>query len=236
MLILDSLKTKNPVEKFGKDLALWINPRLSSKTFNNNSISQINDLSDNGKNAVQGTATNQPTYTPGGYAGLPYLNFTSANSQRLIASNIKVGGIQTLVFFGSRTNSGKIFGGCSWNVYGWQVYCTDSLIVIQVCKSGANSTVQVSASIPQTEIHLAVVVDNTNLKTKFYLYGKKVGNDQSYSWAYAENSAVSAGIFSQTDASGYVNGKLYNYYLVNRELTPSEIAQDYYEWSKYRIL
>ncbi|MFM6254192.1 MAG: hypothetical protein ACKPEQ_34470, partial [Dolichospermum sp.] len=55
---------------------LWLDAADSSTiTLNGSTVSQWNDKSGNGRNAIQATATNQPAYTANGLNGKPVLTF-----------------------------------------------------------------------------------------------------------------------------------------------------------------
>ncbi|MFM6272695.1 MAG: hypothetical protein ACKPFA_40420, partial [Dolichospermum sp.] len=59
---------------------LWLDAADSSTiTLNGSTVSQWNDKSGNGRNAIQATATNQPAYTANGLNGKPVLTFDGIN-------------------------------------------------------------------------------------------------------------------------------------------------------------
>lgn len=62
--------------------ALWLDADSpSSITLNGATVSQWNDLSGNGRNATQATASNQPTYTANGLNSKPVLTFDGTNDE-----------------------------------------------------------------------------------------------------------------------------------------------------------
>lgn len=64
----------------GANLALWLDAAdAGTITLNGSTVSQWNDKSGNARHATQGTAANQPTYTPSGLGGKPVLTFTGTN-------------------------------------------------------------------------------------------------------------------------------------------------------------
>jgi len=66
-------------------LGFWYDPSQSSSvTLNAGNVSQLNDLSGNGRHATQGTAANQPPWLSTGVNGKPCLDFgTTQNSRNL---------------------------------------------------------------------------------------------------------------------------------------------------------
>lgn len=238
-LLNNKNKIVNPKTRFGKELVFWINSWISPKTMNNNSISQINDLSVNVRHSIQSTATYQPTFMPGGYNGLPYLNFNSANSQSLDILNFNVTGIMTVCVSVSRSSgiTGKIFGGNYYNINGFQIsYRTSNAgINIQGSISGNTWNINFDKTIDENINRIVVVVDNINLKLKLYINGEKVGTDQSMPYAYADRLNSQSRIFKEAQTSGgALSGNLYDFFIVNRELTNAEIQKDYKEWFLYK--
>lgn len=69
-------------------IGFWYDPSQSSSvTLNSGNVSQLNDLSGNGRHATQGTAANQPPWSSTGINGRPCLNYgTTQNSQNLVWS------------------------------------------------------------------------------------------------------------------------------------------------------
>ena len=63
-------------DELGASLALWLDAEdTASITLNGSTVSQWGDKSGNGRNAVQATAANQPTYNSTAYNGKPVLQF-----------------------------------------------------------------------------------------------------------------------------------------------------------------
>jgi hypothetical protein len=233
-LLNNKTKFNNPVDKFGKDLSFWISPTYSKKTFNGSSISQIYDLSKNKKNAVQSTAIYQPAYVSSDYLGLSSLKFDATNSQKMSISSLGISGIQTLVSFIKMNGSGAtrtLFAGANWNVSGWQAVISSNL-TIQGCISGtAWQTVYAFSSYLNNYAHLVIVVDNIALKVKVYVNGVKIGTDYTMPYSYTERvGECKIGDFW----GGTTTGNIYNMYLVNREMTSTEVLQDYYNWTRYK--
>ncbi|MFM6022262.1 MAG: hypothetical protein ACKPER_04955, partial [Dolichospermum sp.] len=119
--------------------ALWLDAADSSTIIlNGSTVSQWNDKSGNGRNAIQATATNQPAYTANGLNGKPVLTFDGINdflvsSTGTYGPNVSIfavarqdGGISyqrllnfridQFAFFGSLNgNFATFFGNNGWN-------------------------------------------------------------------------------------------------------------------------
>lgn len=64
----------------GSSLALWLDAEDSASVIlNGSTVSQWSDKSGNGRNAIQGTAANQPTYLLSAINGKPALSFATSN-------------------------------------------------------------------------------------------------------------------------------------------------------------
>lgn len=71
--------------------ALWLDANdTSTITLNGSTVSQWNDKSGNGRNAVQATAANQPTFIASGISGKPSLSFNSASSNWMSTGTLNV--------------------------------------------------------------------------------------------------------------------------------------------------
>lgn len=79
-------KLWTPAE-LGASLALWLDADdASTITLNGSTVSQWSDKSGNGRNATQGTAANQPTYTASGLNGKPVLTWGANSISSLVTA------------------------------------------------------------------------------------------------------------------------------------------------------
>lgn len=73
----------------GSELALWLDAEdAASITLNGTTVAQWQDKSGNGRNASQGTAANQPTYTPIGLNGKPVITFPGSGQGFVLTSGV----------------------------------------------------------------------------------------------------------------------------------------------------
>jgi hypothetical protein len=85
-----------PVYLAGK--ALWLDASDGTTiTLNGSTVSQWNDKSGNGRNAIQTTAARQPAYTSGWRNGLPGVSFTAANQNWMSSSLSASSASETIV-------------------------------------------------------------------------------------------------------------------------------------------
>lgn len=96
--------------------ALWLDAAdTSTITLNGSTVSQWSDKSGNGRNAVQATASNQPTYTSNGLNGKPVLTFDGVNDFLVSPTNINrsvAPAFSAFFVFAETTNGGNtaLFG------------------------------------------------------------------------------------------------------------------------------
>ena len=78
-------------DELAGSLALWLDAEdTSSITLNGATVSQWSDKSGNGRNAVQATAANQPTFATSGIFGKPALSFNGTSSNWMTTGTLNV--------------------------------------------------------------------------------------------------------------------------------------------------
>jgi len=71
-----------------QDLSMWYDPSVASSiTLNGSNVSQLNDLSGNGRNLTQSTASSQPAYVTAASNGNNVMRFTSAQALQFNSAN-----------------------------------------------------------------------------------------------------------------------------------------------------
>lgn len=81
----------------GSILALWLDAAdTSTITLNGSTVSQWNDKSGNGRNAVQATAANQPTFSATGLNSFPTLDFDGTDFLQYSSSMFSVENVTAL--------------------------------------------------------------------------------------------------------------------------------------------
>lgn len=97
----------------GSSLALWLDAEdAASITLNGSTVSQWNDKSGNGRNAVQGTASNQPAYGATLISGKPALSFDGVNDSISSAStSISFSTSASVFMVATNTGTASEFGG-----------------------------------------------------------------------------------------------------------------------------
>ena len=139
------------------DIAFWFDASdASSVTLNGGDVSQINDLSGNGRHAVQGTAGRQPAYTEAAINGLAAIVFTGANDDNLqigsalgICRNVAAfsfWGVVKPTSFAAAMSFFQILGGTGQNRFVCQAAATSGRLTISSRRLDADTTSAVTSA------------------------------------------------------------------------------------------
>ena len=188
----------------------------------------VHDLSGEG---VEGTLINGVGFDSNGYFDFDavgdYINIETptTNSIYTISMLYKTGpNDNTAGYFSSddttdskglAASQGITFGGL---VYG-QFYYYDGEDLINLT--------QTTLLTPNTNFNISAIIDNTENNIKVYINGE-LSADQSMATDAMSPSVVEIGRFNRS-ARNYLNGKLADYRIYNKELSQEEVNQNHYQ-------
>lgn len=141
------------------------------------SVSQWNDKSGNGRNAVQGTLAKQPTLQSGAYNGRSALRFSPGAQTNMTFTRFSLGASWTIAAVFKRAALGASFEiiGDSINASDWPMeQYSDNILYVQ--STLVAQAVKSSTAVNATTAHVAIVNQLNATGSKLFIDGADVGS------------------------------------------------------------
>jgi hypothetical protein len=162
------------------DLATWIDASdATSVTLSSGKVSQINDLSGNGRHLVQATSTNQPTYSTNVKNGLNAMQMSGSQWVRQSTNWTPTDPI-TFYWVGQFTNNGTVYLGSGWSNYRLDLQSYQS-------NSGNGAAFQVEGN-----NCMSIVASGTNISDGVWRYLTELRGTGTDAQAYANTTLGSS--------------------------------------------
>jgi hypothetical protein len=178
------------------NLETWIDASdATSVTLSSGKVSQINDLSGNGRHLVQATSTNQPTYSTNVKNGLNAMQM-SGNQWVRQSSNWTPTDPITFYWVGQMSNTGATYLGTGWTNYRLDLQSYQS-------NSGAGASFQTEGGNV-----MSILINSTNIADGTWRYLTELRGTGTDAQAYANTSLGSSSTVGGAGMSALGSGTL----------------------------